>query len=197
MKRRLFNLAAAVSLGMMLAAVALWVRSYKRVDTFTNYGHYMMRGIGSDCGAIYWISQRYGHNAGRLPWKYQMYVRSAATVAEYRQWTPYTDVAGRFRWDFAGFIVTAGGAFESRAVVFPDYMIVLLTAILPTIGAVSAVRHRRRSGRGCCPICGYDLRATPERCPECGTAAGTAAGTPAAAGESRRAGQRAGGAAGR
>lgn len=45
----------------------------------------------------------------------------------------------------------------------------LLALQLPAIAA--ALRQRRRMQAGHCPHCGYDLRASPSRCPECGTPA--------------------------
>ncbi len=56
------------------------------------------------------------------------------------------------------------------------YVFVLTIASLLSLGAIAAwvfslFQHRRALKRATyhlCPTCGYDLRATPDRCPECG-----------------------------
>jgi hypothetical protein len=49
------------------------------------------------------------------------------------------------------------------------YWFVAGLAALPPVVRFRRLRQRCRRGRsGLCPGCGYDLRATPERCPECG-----------------------------
>jgi hypothetical protein len=58
-----------------------------------------------------------------------------------------------------------------REIWFPHWFPALLFAILPAMRLRAILRTRRRNRAGLCPHCGYDLRATPERCPECGAVA--------------------------
>jgi hypothetical protein len=60
-------------------------------------------------------------------------------------------------------------------VMFPHWAAALALGI-PPLALIRPVflhvRTRRRARRGLCRACGYDLRATPQRCPECGARAG-------------------------
>jgi hypothetical protein len=55
-----------------------------------------------------------------------------------------------------------------RACYVPHWASLALFSVVGAGGAALIRVDRRRRGLGLCPTCGYDLRATPDRCPECG-----------------------------
>jgi hypothetical protein len=54
------------------------------------------------------------------------------------------------------------------AAFLPAWFVFATSVVLPLSRALHAARSKEPDRRGFCPACGYDLRATPERCPECG-----------------------------
>jgi hypothetical protein len=67
---------------------------------------------------------------------------------------------------------------SSWRIALPCSLLSPLTAVLPLFWyrRKRADARNRRSNRILCTHCGYDLRATPDRCPECGTVRGKAEG---------------------
>jgi hypothetical protein len=48
------------------------------------------------------------------------------------------------------------------------WVLAALFLVMPLCSGIAMRRRYTRKIRGLCRVCGYDLRATPERCPECG-----------------------------
>jgi hypothetical protein len=72
----------------------------------------------------------------------------------------------------------AGGtsvcALSTETVGVPFWAVAAASAVAPGLWTFTRLRLRRarnRVARGQCLQCGYDLRASPDRCPECGAAA--------------------------
>jgi hypothetical protein len=83
---------------------------------------------------------------------------------------PFTRDARGFE-GFLGFgsvVSPAGVEPTSWAVVVPHWFVALITGVYPAMVLPGWVRRWRRGRRKQCLACGYDLRATPGRCPECG-----------------------------
>ena len=63
----------------------------------------------------------------------------------------------------------ANGPAHFVAIGFPYWALTLLMLTVPIWQLFLLRGRRRRQLAGMCPVCGYDLRATSDRCPECGT----------------------------
>ena len=181
-KRWIFNILCGLSLLLCAATVGLWVRSYRLPERF-----WIIHGPVSWSFATVDGSMHYAW-AEAWPEAYHPKAhdpRDAITV-QYE--------SGRFFGDFDGYIESearevgyqgmgflicpedipyrAAGS-TSRRQIFPMWSLFVLTAIGPLMWSVRLARrvwYHRTHLIGHCPCCNYDLRASKDRCPECGTA---------------------------
>jgi hypothetical protein len=160
---------------LLAAALLLWPLSYWRQLSFHHQPDEQRRVIVLFNGShneprivdLWHSSSPYsvacGHGGIQLTY---WTARSPAQPAPQRAW-------GGVSWFEANWIDATG---RRRAAVFLDVECWLLAIIFAVPVAAQVVRFvltHRRADQGRCPSCGYDLRATPNRCFECGRATST------------------------
>ena len=179
--RRLFTLCSAVSLMLCVVVCVLWVRSYWvseavfQIVFISPWGlHERLRIVISNRGVLgfedtdnQWRVDARGMRMRRSPGFHYV------TPAE------YAPARGRGVFGRLGFASdhtltqdTVGRVGRRRYAV-PYWALAAASGLAPAVWCQRRGRRRRsaRLAAGLCPACGYDLRASPERCPECGAAA--------------------------
>jgi hypothetical protein len=189
-RRRAFNLLAVLSLLLCVAMCALGAWSYW--DGRTLWRSYLWAS-GSVYRDVRWGANCWGGEIllTRIRGRYAPTVgREALFVQDWsRTWPRWLWMRDRRlhdmtltspAWRFMGVkyqrepFGTGTSTYIQESLAIPLWLPALSLAVLP---AWAAVRSRlllaaQRMRAGLCPACGYDLRASPDRCPECGTARG-------------------------
>ena len=185
--RRLCTICSAASLLLCVAFGALWLRSYFVLDALASgwvndpptSGSYLQ--AYSNRGAI--SLRRFDVAVvGMAPADYHVGDGLHIDVGQDERWTRSDPSPwGRARFDYLLGFSHHDGAYlrrptpdvrqmeRDRGMTFPHWLPLLGAAIVPALRFRKARRARLRPRSGLCLRCGYDLRASPDRCPECGT----------------------------
>lgn len=159
--RRALGPVAMVSLALTMTAAALWHRSLHANDFWLGHRGDLVQLCRSTGGAIVWWSSHHATAASSAAWHYGHADRHPSDPTLSRLPRPH--------WPTA----------VQDAVVIPYWLLGALTAIPLALRCLTLARsalQRRHAPRNACPNCGYDLRSSAGRCPECGaviTAPGT------------------------
>jgi hypothetical protein len=80
------------------------------------------------------------------------------------------DISYNSSWEQLGFQLKRSNPqkFELGILAIPHWILLFLFLLLPFVLLRSRIRTYMRHYRGLCLTCGYDLRSTPNLCPECG-----------------------------
>jgi hypothetical protein len=185
--RHLFTLCSAISLVLCVAMCVLWIRS---LGYFEQMSVWHSRWVKADEAQTLYVGFSWYSNTLRLN-----VIRERFEPAYFRGWSAPLMTEFRrsrppgMRWFFAGENVTRAmnGYFpgftatsspygsgpippgRSWVLAVRPWLPTLMAAVLPAIWLCRYAKARRARRTGLCPTCGYDLRASPERCPECGT----------------------------
>ena len=154
-RRRVFlNAATVASLVLCLATTVLWLCNVVVVYRWPNPSEPLTRTWAGG-----WYGTRFAIGAGHST--------GDQIGAEW-----YRITADDIDWSAASFDRMGFVFVNNRfgwGVGIPGSIVPLAFATLPGVRAARAVRRRHHTATGRCAHCGYDLRATPDRCPECGT----------------------------
>jgi len=141
-------------MALFVATVVLWVRSYGKTDSVGNADSVNF----THDEPYYWLLTRRGHAilCGQNGRNWDVATRGRESGLAGFKYSRSLGLDGSFLWNLE----------------FPIWPIAVMTAVLPLSQLEwwrRARRTIRREKHGRCAHCGYDLRATPVRCPECGT----------------------------
>jgi hypothetical protein len=170
----LFNSLAALSLALFIATIALWVRSYRVRDaapgSLSNTGLQIISSRGRLVVLRATLIQSPTPSTARAIIVRNFLVLACTgdqllNVPALSNGYGFGHASTEGNHSVNGRIVV-GYRFDLLAV--PYWSVIFLLAIIPAL-AINRSRSAHFRTKGHCPTCGYDIRATPERCPECWT----------------------------